>query len=66
MTNENVLKGRWKKLSGKAREQWSKLASEELDDIQEKTARLDGLLMKRYGYARKEGREEMRRKNRHR
>jgi uncharacterized protein YjbJ (UPF0337 family) len=59
MTNEDILKGKWKQLQGKVQQKWGKLTNDEIDQLQGSQEELEGLLQERYGYAREQAREEI-------
>jgi len=54
--NEDTLKGQWLQLKGKVREQWGKLTSDDVDQIQGRGEQLIGKIQERYGIARDEAR----------
>lgn len=58
--NEDILKGQWKQVRGKAREWWGRLSDDDLDKVQGKAERLVGLLQARYGHSREEAEKEIR------
>jgi uncharacterized protein YjbJ (UPF0337 family) len=49
--NEDQLKGDWKQVKGRVREQWGKLTNDDLDVIAGRRDQLAGLLQKHYGIA---------------
>lgn len=51
---ENQLKGEWRQLRGKVKEQWGKLTNDDLDVIAGKRDQLIGTLQVRYGKAQDE------------
>jgi len=57
--NEDVLKGKWKQLKGKAQQQWGKLTDDDLDRIQGKREELVGVVQERYGYERSRAEREV-------
>jgi len=57
--NENVLKGKWKQLRGKVREQWGELTDDELDQIAGKRDQLIGKIQEKYGYTWEEAKQEV-------
>ncbi|MEX0618654.1 MAG: CsbD family protein [Pseudohongiellaceae bacterium] len=61
MTDEDVLKGKWKQLRGKAKERWGKLTDDELDQVDGSEDQLVGLLQEHYGYAREQAKNEVNR-----
>ncbi len=60
MTNEDVLEGKWKELSGKVQAQWGKLTDDDLNEIAGRSEELAGKLQERYGMAREEAKEKVR------
>ena len=50
--NWDQLEGKWKQVTGSARERWGKLTDDDLDAIQGKKEMLVGRLQERYGMAR--------------
>jgi uncharacterized protein YjbJ (UPF0337 family) len=56
--NEDKLKGDWKQVKGKLKEQWGKLTDDDLDRIDGKREQLVGKLQERYGYAKDEAERE--------
>jgi len=52
--NWDIVKGNWKELKGKAREQWGKLTDDEFDEIAGSKDQLVGKLQKSYGWTREE------------
>lgn len=49
--NEDIIKGKWHELKGKAKQKWSKLTDDDLGRIQGSAEELTGLLQQKYGYA---------------
>jgi uncharacterized protein YjbJ (UPF0337 family) len=52
--NEDTLKGQWKQLSGKMKEQWGKLTDDDLKVAEGSSEYLAGKVQERYGVARDE------------
>ena len=50
--NWDTIKGDWKQLRGKIKEQWGDLTDDDLDRIEGKRDQLLGAVQKRYGVAR--------------
>lgn len=61
MANEDIMKGKWKQLKGRAKEQWGELTNDELDQVDGNQDQLAGLLQERYGYAKEEANREINR-----
>lgn len=56
--NEDTLKGQWMQLKGKVREEWGKLTSDDIDQIEGRAEQLVGKIQQRYGIAREEARKQ--------
>jgi uncharacterized protein YjbJ (UPF0337 family) len=52
--NEDILKGQWKQLQGKARQQWGKLTDDDVTLIKGDRDVLLGKIQERYGRTREE------------
>jgi uncharacterized protein YjbJ (UPF0337 family) len=50
--NDDTLKGQWKQLKGRVREQWGKLTNDDVDQIEGQSEQLVGKVQERYGIAR--------------
>jgi uncharacterized protein YjbJ (UPF0337 family) len=48
--NEDILKGKWLEIKGRAKEKLAKLTDNDLGEIEGKGEKLLGLLQKKYGY----------------
>jgi uncharacterized protein YjbJ (UPF0337 family) len=59
--NWDTMKGQWKQVRGKIKEQWGELTDDDLDRIEGKRDQLLGAVQKRYGVAREEAEEQLRR-----
>jgi len=57
--DEDILRGNWKKLKGRLREQWGELTNDDVARIQGNRLHLEGALQERYGYAKEEARDEV-------
>jgi len=57
--DEDILRGNWKKLKGRLREQWGELTNDDVARIQGNRLQLEGALQERYGYAKEEARDEV-------
>ena len=47
--NEDIIKGKWEQLKGKAKEKWGELTNDDLEIIEGKRDQLAGKLQERYG-----------------
>lgn len=57
--NWDIAKGQWKQFRGQVQEQWGKLTSDDLDQIEGKRDQLLGAVQKRYGVAREEAEQQV-------
>jgi len=57
--NTDTIKGNWKQLKGKAKEQWGKLTDDTLDQIDGKREQLVGAVQEAYGKGREEAEKEV-------
>lgn len=48
--NKDILKGQWKTLKGKAKQQWGKLTDDETDRLEGNYDELVGTIQSKYGY----------------
>ncbi len=48
--NADIIKGNWKEVKGKIRQQWGKLTDDQVETLQGSYQELEGLLQKTYGY----------------
>ena len=58
--NWDRIKGDWKQITGKVKEQWGKLTDDDLIEIAGKRDQLSGKLQARYGLAKEEVERQMR------
>ena len=56
--NEDVFKGQWKQVRGKAKEWWGKLTNDDLDKIDGQMDQMVGKLQERYGYSKEQATTE--------
>ena len=57
--NEDIIKGKWEQLKGKATEKWGELTNDDLDIIEGKRDQLAGKLQERYGRTKDEAEKEI-------
>lgn len=57
--NEDTLKGDWKILKGKIKQQWGKLTDDDLEQIGGKREELLGRIQKQYGIERDEAEKQL-------
>ncbi len=53
------IEGNWKQFSGKVKEKWGDLTDDEIAQTNGKREQLEGLVQKKYGYAKDKAREEV-------
>jgi len=51
---DDILKGQWKQVSGKAKEWWGKLTDDDLKTIDGQREQLVGKLQEKYGYTKEQ------------
>lgn len=59
--NESYARGKWNELRGKVKERWGDLTDDDLDRIEGRRDQLIGAIQQRYGKAREEAEQELRR-----
>jgi len=59
--NWDQIEGNWKQMTGKVREQWGKLTDDELTKIAGQRDQLIGTIQKRYGIAKEEAEQQVKR-----
>jgi uncharacterized protein YjbJ (UPF0337 family) len=57
--NWDTVKGDWKQVSGKVKEQWGKLTDDELTQINGNREQLEGKIQAKYGYAKDKAKKEV-------
>ena len=57
--NWDRIEGNWKQVTGKAKVQWGKLTSDDLDIIAGRREQLAGKIQERYGIARDEAEKQV-------
>ena len=57
--NWDRAQGNWKEISGQAKQQWGKLANDDLTTIKGRREELEGLIQKRYKYAKDKAKSEI-------
>ncbi|MEZ5490465.1 MAG: CsbD family protein [Gammaproteobacteria bacterium] len=59
MINSDIVEGKWKKLKGRAKQQWGKLTDDELNRVNGSAEELSGLVQERYGLSREEAKKQV-------
>ena len=57
--NNDILKGKWKQLTGEAKKQWGKLTDDQIDQIDGDREKLIGEIQENYGVARDEAEKQV-------
>lgn len=58
--NSDVIKGKWKQLSGRIQERWGNLTNDDLDVVEGHSEYLEGKLQERYGWTKEQAQQEVR------
>ena len=58
--NSDIIKGKWKQLSGSIKQRWGKLTDDDLDVAEGHREYLAGKLQERYGWTKEEAEKERR------
>jgi uncharacterized protein YjbJ (UPF0337 family) len=59
--NEDIIKGKWKQITGRMKTQWGKLTDDDLDQADGHREYLVGKIQERYGVAKDKAEEEVKR-----
>ncbi len=57
--NWDRIEGNWKQFSGKVKEKWGQLTDDDLAQVNGNREQLEGILQKRYGYAKDQAKKEL-------
>ena len=57
--NEEILKGNWNELKGKAKAKWGELTDDDVDKVDGDKDQLVGVLQQRYGQSKEEAEREV-------
>jgi uncharacterized protein YjbJ (UPF0337 family) len=57
--NEDILKGKWKQLTGGIKQEWGKLTDDALTEIDGSREKMVGKLQESYGYTREQAEREL-------
>jgi uncharacterized protein YjbJ (UPF0337 family) len=58
--NQDRMRGQWKQVKGKLKEQWGRLTDDDLDVIEGKREQLLGRIQERHGIAKEEAHRQVR------
>lgn len=59
--NEDIIQGKWKQLTGRIKTQWGRLTNDDVDVADGHREYLVGRIQERYGYAREQAEDEVKR-----
>ena len=57
--NNDIIKGKWKQITGEAKKQWGKLTDDQIDQINGDREKLIGEIQENYGVARDEAEKQV-------
>lgn len=57
--NKDIVKGNWKEIKGKLKNQWGKLTDNEISQMEGTYEELQGVLQKNYGYQKEQVKKEI-------
>lgn len=57
--NKDIIKGNWKEVKGKLKQQWGKLTDDNIAKMNGTTEELEGLLQQSYGYEKDRAKKEI-------
>jgi uncharacterized protein YjbJ (UPF0337 family) len=57
--NADILRGKWNKVKGKAKQKWGKLTDDDLDRVNGSKDELVGVIQERYGKSRDAAEKEV-------
>lgn len=57
--NKDIVKGHWHEIKGRLKAKWGELTDDEIDEMEGSREELDGILQKRYGYAKDRTKKEI-------
>ena len=57
--NKDIIKGNWKEIKGKVKQQWGKLTDDDISKMEGSYEELEGKIQKAYGYQKDEAKKEI-------
>lgn len=57
--NKDIIQGKWKEIKGQLKQKWAELTDDDITGMQGNYDELEGLLQKRYGYAKEDAEREI-------
>ncbi|OCX62820.1 general stress protein CsbD [Thioclava sp. SK-1] len=57
--NNDILKGKWKELSGSVKAKWGDLTDDEITQAEGDREKLEGLIQQKYGKSKEEAKKEV-------
>lgn len=61
--NSDIIKGKWKQVSGSIQENWGKLTDDDLEQIDGKLENFQGKMQEKYGMSKDEAEKEFNKLN---
>lgn len=61
--NNDIIKGKWKQISGSLKANWAKLTDDDLDEIDGNLEKFQGKMQEKYGMTKDEARKEFEKLN---
>jgi len=61
--NNDIMKGKWKQVSGGLKEKWGKLTDDDLQEIDGNLEKFQGKMQEKYGMAKDEAQKEFENSN---
>jgi uncharacterized protein YjbJ (UPF0337 family) len=57
--NTDIIKGMWKEVKGKLKQQWGELTDDDISKMEGSTEELIGFLQRKYGYDKEKAKQEV-------
>jgi uncharacterized protein YjbJ (UPF0337 family) len=57
--NTDIVKGNWKEIKGKIKQQWAKFTDDEIAQLKGSYEELEGQIQKKYGWQKEQARTEI-------
>lgn len=59
--NKDIIRGNWKEIKGRVKQQWGKITDDEITLINGSYEELEGILQKKYGFQKDQAEREIQR-----
>ncbi|GAB5382534.1 MAG: CsbD family protein [Aliiglaciecola sp.] len=56
--NKDIIEGNWKKMTGSVKENWGKLTDDDIQQVEGKLEKFQGLMQEKYGMGKDEAKKE--------